>query len=71
MVLPSSEKDKQIDLASQLIRNAAYCVAITGAGISTPSGIPDFRSPGSGVWTQYSPMEVASLSAFRYNPDRF
>ena len=71
MVLPSSEKNKQIDLASQLIRNAAYCVAITGAGISTPSGIPDFRSPGSGVWTQYSPMEVASLSAFRYNPDRF
>ncbi len=71
MVLPSSEKIKQIDLASQLIFDAKYCVALTGAGISTPSGIPDFRSPGSGVWTRYSPMEVASLSAFRYNPVRF
>ncbi len=71
MVLPSSEKILQLDLASQLILDAEYCVALTGAGISTPSGIPDFRSPGSGVWTKYSPMEVASLSAFRYNPDRF
>ncbi|MCJ7717597.1 MAG: Sir2 family NAD-dependent protein deacetylase [Anaerolineales bacterium] len=71
MVFPSSEKISQLDLASQLILDAEYCVALTGAGISTPSGIPDFRSPGSGVWTRYSPMEVASLSAFRYNPDRF
>jgi len=71
MVLPSSDKTLQLDLASQLILDAEYCVALTGAGISTPSGIPDFRSPGSGVWTRYSPMEVASLSAFRYNPDRF
>jgi len=71
MVLPSSEKILQLDLASQLILDAEYCVALTGAGISTPSGIPDFRSPGSGVWTKYSPMEVASLSAFRYDPDRF
>ncbi len=71
MVHPSAEKINQIDLAAQLIFDAKYCVALTGAGISTPSGIPDFRSPGSGVWTRYSPMEVASLSAFRYNPDRF
>jgi len=71
MVLPSSEKILQLDIVSQLILDAEYCVALTGAGISTPSGIPDFRSPGSGVWTRYSPMEVASLSAFRYNPDRF
>jgi len=62
---------KQINLAAALIRKASYCVALTGAGISTASGIPDFRSPGSGVWTKYSPMEVASLSAFRYHPDRF
>jgi NAD-dependent deacetylase len=71
MVLPVAEQEFQISHASNLIRRAKYCVALTGAGISTPSGIPDFRSPGSGVWTKYSPMEVASLSAFRYHPDRF
>jgi NAD-dependent deacetylase len=71
MVLPGIEKNTQIQIASQLIKEAGYCIALTGAGISTPSGIPDFRSPGSGVWTKYSPMEVASLSAFRYYPSRF
>lgn len=71
MVLPTVEKNKLIQKASRLIKEADYCVALTGAGISTPSGIPDFRSPGSGIWTKYSPMEVASLSAFRYYPMRF
>lgn len=71
MVLPIEEKNTLIHKASQLIKEADYVVALTGAGISTPSGIPDFRSPGSGVWTKYSPMEVASLSAFRYYPTRF
>jgi len=71
MVSTQDKIENQIKLASSLIREASYCIALTGAGISTPSGIPDFRSPGSGVWTQYSPMEVASLSAFRYHPDRF
>lgn len=71
MGLPGAEKDILIQQASQLINEAGYCVALTGAGISTPSGIPDFRSPGSGIWTKYSPMEVASLSAFRYHPTRF
>ncbi len=71
MVFPSIEISNQINLASQLITESRYCVALTGAGISTPSGIPDFRSQGSGIWTKYSPMEVASLSAFRNNPDKF
>jgi len=70
-MLPTAENKNLIQKASDLISQAAYCVALTGAGISTPSGIPDFRSPGSGIWTKYSPMEVASLSAFRYHPDRF
>jgi len=70
-VSPDGEANTLITLASKLIREASYCVALTGAGISTASGIPDFRSPGSGIWTKYSPMEVASLSAFRYHPDRF
>jgi NAD-dependent deacetylase len=57
--------------ATQLLQNAKHTVALTGAGISTPSGIPDFRSRGSGLWEKYNPMEVASLSAFRYDPDKF
>jgi NAD-dependent deacetylase len=71
MVFPSKEITNQINLASQLITESEYCVALTGAGISTPSGVPDFRSAGSGLWTKYSPMEVASLSAFQDNPVKF
>ena len=57
--------------AADLIRSAKNMIALTGAGISTPSGIPDFRSPGSGLWERYDPMEVASILAFRYNPESF
>jgi len=70
-MLPTKEKNNLIEKASDLISQASYCVALSGAGISTPSGIPDFRSPGSGIWTKYSQMEVATLSAFRHHPDRF
>jgi len=46
-------------------------VALTGAGLSTPSGIPDFRSAGSGLWERVDPMAVASLTVFRYHPEAF
>ncbi len=66
-----SEITNLIEQASRKIQASTFCIALTGAGISTDSGIPDFRSPGSGLWSQHSPFEVASLSAFRYHPERF
>ena len=54
------------DLAA-LIRERQPCVVLTGAGISTESGIPDFRSP-SGIWAKYDPMEYATIAAFRRDP---
>ena len=54
---------------AQLIRSHQPCVVLTGAGISTESGIPDFRSAG-GIWANYDPMEVASIGGFRRDPDR-
>jgi NAD-dependent deacetylase len=60
-----------IQRAGEMLRHSTYTVALTGAGISTPSGIPDFRSPHSGLWTQANPMEVASLWAFYERPQAF
>jgi NAD-dependent deacetylase len=55
----------------QLIGEAESVVALTGAGISVPSGIPDFRSPGTGLWAEVDPMEVAHIDVFRRDPARF
>jgi NAD-dependent deacetylase len=54
-----------------LLQEAESVVALTGAGISVPSGIPDFRSPGTGLWANVDPMEVAHISVFRREPERF
>jgi NAD-dependent deacetylase len=54
------------DLA-ELIHRHPRVVALTGAGISVESGIPDFRSPG-GLWERFDPMEYAHIQAFRKNP---
>lgn len=56
---------------ADLIRESTSTVALTGAGISVPSGIPDFRTPGEGVWSDVDPFEVASIDAFRRDPRRF
>ncbi len=56
---------------ARLLRSARSVVALTGAGISVPSGIPDFRSPGTGLWANVDPMEVAHIDAWRRDPDRF
>ncbi|MFN4217986.1 MAG: NAD-dependent protein deacylase [Candidatus Bipolaricaulia bacterium] len=62
---------EHIKRLAQMLREARYAVALTGAGVSTDSGIPDFRSPSTGLWAQYNPMEVASIGGFRSNPARF
>ena len=59
------------DTLAGLLREAERAVVFTGAGISVPSGIPDFRSPGTGMWEGVDPMEVAHVDAWRADPDRF
>jgi NAD-dependent protein deacetylase/lipoamidase len=54
-----------------LVRDAGTVVALSGAGISVPSGIPDFRTPGTGLWTDVDPMEVAHIESWRADPARF
>jgi NAD-dependent deacetylase len=54
---------------TELIRAHQPCVALTGAGVSTESGIPDFRSAG-GIWDRFDPYEVASIDAFHRDPAR-
>ncbi|MBI5653126.1 MAG: NAD-dependent deacylase [Chloroflexi bacterium] len=63
--------EQKILQAAKLIKNSKHTVALTGAGVSTPSGIPDFRSPGSGLWEKHDPMEVASIWGFNAHPETF
>ena len=65
------ETQSAIDFAAELFRQAKHAVSLTGAGLSTPSDIPDFRSTGTGLWSRDEPMEVASLSTFRTAPELF
>jgi len=55
--------------AARLVAEARQAVALTGAGVSTESGIPDFRSPG-GLWERFDPMEYATLSCFLEEPEK-
>lgn len=67
----SSQTQTDIEFAADLIRQSKHAVMLTGAGLSTPSGIPDFRSTGTGLWSRDEPLEVASLNTFRTNPQSF
>ena len=64
-------RDGTAERLAELIRESRCTVALTGAGISVPSGIPDFRTPGKGLWENVDPMEVAHIDAFRRDPERF
>jgi NAD-dependent deacetylase len=61
----------EVGLLAELLGGARSAVALTGAGVSVPSGIPDFRSPGTGLWEKVDPMEVAHISVFERDPARF
>jgi NAD-dependent deacetylase len=60
-----------IQQAADLIRAASYVMVLTGAGVSTPSGIPDFRSPSSGIWNKLDPIAVASIWGYHDHPETF
>jgi NAD-dependent deacetylase len=66
----ASVRDERARLA-ELVLGARSVVALTGAGISVPSGIPDFRTAETGLWETVDPMEVAHIDAFRADPVRF
>ncbi|WP_432735943.1 SIR2 family NAD-dependent protein deacylase [Maridesulfovibrio sp. FT414] len=62
-----SLQQEQIDRAAELIKSARFVIALTGAGVSVASGIPDFRSPG-GLWSRHDPEKVASIRALQKDP---
>jgi NAD-dependent deacetylase len=61
----------EVERLAELLRESRSTVALTGAGISVPSGIPDFRTPETGLWADVDPMEVAHIDVFERDPARF
>ena len=57
------------DKAVSLFRMSRNGVALTGAGVSTESNIPDFRGR-NGLWSRYDPIEYGTLGAFKVNPEK-
>jgi NAD-dependent deacetylase len=66
---PNIAVAEQIAEGARWLAGARKTVALTGAGVSTESGIPDFRSAG-GLWSRYDPQEYATLTAFLRNPGK-
>jgi NAD-dependent deacetylase len=67
MTMPAQSKEITPEKLAAILRQHRRIVALTGAGISVESGIPDFRSPG-GLWERFDPMEYAHIQAFRRHP---
>ena len=68
---PDSAVSARAGQLAELLENARNAVVLTGAGVSVPSGIPDFRTPGTGLWEKVDPMEVAHIESWRRDPQRF
>lgn len=62
---------RSLEQVISLLRASRYMVALTGAGISTYSGVPDFRGDHAGLWRHIDPLSVASIWAFHDDPERF
>jgi NAD-dependent deacetylase len=60
-----------VERLAELLGQSRRAVVLTGAGVSVPSGIPDFRTPETGLWAKVDPMEVAHISVFERDPERF
>lgn len=69
MAAALDEQERLIKMAAKNIMDSQKTIALTGAGISVESGIPDFRSA-EGLWSKYDPEEYAHISAFRANPEK-
>lgn len=67
------DRDPRIQQAANLLTESRAAVAFTGAGLSTPSGIPDFRSPGTGLWARLESdrMDESTIQAFGRDPQTF
>jgi len=61
--------DELIEMAARVILGSKLTLALTGAGISVESGIPDFRSKG-GLWDRFDPEEYATIYAFKRGPEK-
>jgi NAD-dependent protein deacetylase/lipoamidase len=64
-------RSSEAERLAELIAASSCTVALTGAGVSVPSGIPDFRTPETGLWANVDPMEVAHIDVFERDPARF
>ena len=62
---------RELERLAELLGRSRRAVALTGAGVSVPSGIPDFRTPETGLWAKVDPMEVAHIDVFERDPERF
>jgi NAD-dependent deacetylase len=65
------DRSRQVTDLASLIGGSGSTVVLTGAGVSVPSGIPDFRTPETGLWANVDPMEVAHIDVFERDPERF
>jgi NAD-dependent deacetylase len=65
-----NELDEKIQKVAELILKSQAIVILTGAGMSTESGIADFRSPGTGLWEKVDPYEFGSVNSYIANTSK-